>query len=144
MLRLYQGLLVLAIVAVVYQLMGPDGALARERELAQTLEVQKAMNAEEKSKNDKLAAELYSLENRKDAIEERARRELFMVRNDEVLFRIERPEEAAKRDQSVASMPDYSHPDIPPGTRPTFRPQHDHLYFAPKNLRAPPSRDKRK
>ena len=142
--KIYSFFLALGTIGVLLQLWGPDGVVPREHELAASLERQLAANAVEQSVNNKLAAELYSLENKRAAIEERARRELYMVRPDELLVRLELPEEAAARDRSVAEMPDYSDPDIPPGSRPTFRPKKDYLYFAPKNLRAWPSRFKRK
>ncbi len=140
MTRTYFLIVLCALVAIGYQCF--DASL-RHAELKASLASQLAINAQEQATNDKLAAELYSLENRRSAIEERARRELFMVRPDEVLFRLERPEEAQARDKSVAEVPDYSNPDIPYGSKPTFRPKKDHLYSAPKHLRAPPSRTRR-
>ena len=52
----------------------------------------------EKTENEALVAEVRSLKEGTTAIEERARRELYMVRNGEVLFRVKAsPEEQAKQ-----------------------------------------------
>ena len=74
---------------------------------------------------------------------ERARRELYMVKDDEVLFRLETPGEYEQRARELASMPDYRSPNIKPGSAPTFSAKRADHYHAPTNLRAPPSRTKR-
>lgn len=57
----------------------------------------------EKTSNEALYAEVMSLRQGTDAIEERARRELYMVRGNEVLFRVKNsPEEEARLAQEEA------------------------------------------
>jgi cell division protein FtsB len=73
----------------------------------------------------------------------RARRELNMVKPNEILFRIETTEEAARKSDAAASMPDVDAPDIAAGAKPTFTPKKSDLYSAPKNQRAPKARDRR-
>ena len=84
-----------------------------------------------------------SLANNQDAIEERARRELNMVKPNEILFRIETTEEAAQKTDAAASMPNVDAPDIAAGAKPTFTPKKSDLYTAPKNQWAPKARDRR-
>ena len=126
-----------------WQLAGPGGVWHRALELEAALAQQNETNRQLRARNEELSAELYSLQHQRDAIEERARRELYMVKKDEVLFRLETPEEYEKRAAELASMPDYRSPDIKPGSRQTFAAKRGDLYHAPKNLRAPPSRGKR-
>ena len=143
MIRIFILLLSAGIAVTGWQLAGPGGVWYREAELEALLAEQNATNAKLRERNEELSAELYSLQHQRDAIEERARRELYMVKADEVLFRLETPEEYEKRVAELASMPDYRSPDIKPGSRQTFAAKRGDLYHAPTNLRAPPSRGRR-
>ena len=143
MTRIFMLCLMAGIAVVGYQLFGPSGAWFRAAELEDSLKVQNEANRVQRERNEELSAELYSLVHQRDAIEERARRELYMVKNDEVHFRLETPEEYEKRAKELASMPDYRSPDIKPGSRPTFSAKKGDLYHAPKHLRAPPARNRR-
>mgnify|MGYP003210332505 CR=1 FL=1 len=125
MTRIFMLVLAAGICVVGFQLFGPGGAWFRAAELEEALALQNEANRVQQDRNEALGAELYSLEHRRDAIEERARRELYMVKDDEVLFRLETPGE------------------YEPGSAPTFSAKRADLYHAPKNLRAPPSRTKR-
>ena len=59
----------------------------------------------EKTENEALVAEVRSLKEGTTAIEERARHELYMVRNGEVLFRVKAsPEEQAKQAAEEAAV----------------------------------------
>jgi cell division protein FtsB len=140
--RTFIVMLLVGIAYVGYQLLGPDGAWFRAEELKAALAQQNEANAAQKARNEELSAELASLLNQKEAIEERARRELYMVKSDEVLFRLESPEEYEKRTQELAKMPDYTHPKLRT-LRPTFAPKRSDLYHTPKGIRAPASRWKR-
>ena len=143
MTRIFIVILAAGIVAVGMRLVGPDGVWYRTVELEKAIALQQAENAKQRLRNEELAAELYSLENRSGAIEEKARRELFMVKADEVLFRMETTEEYSARTRHLSEMPNYGAPDIAPGAEPTFDPKKADLYHAPKHLRAPPARGKR-
>ena len=114
MTRIFMLVLAAGICVVGFQLFGPGGAWFRAAAL------QNEANRVQQDRNEALGAELYSLEHRRDAIEERARRELYMVKDDEVLFRLETPGEYEQRARELASMPDYRSPNIKPGSAPTF------------------------
>ncbi|EJX06341.1 Septum formation initiator [gut metagenome] len=141
--RIFIVILAAGIVAVGMRLVGPDGVWYRTVELEKAIALQQAENAKQRFRNEELAAELYSLENRSGAIEEKARRELFMVKADEILFRMETAEEYSVRSRQTSDMPSYRSPKIRPGSRPTFDAKKADLYHAPKHLRAPPARGRR-
>lgn len=141
MIRIFIVLLLLGIGVTQYQLWAGRASWFRLKELEQTLVAQRAANDRLRLQNEAFAAELYSLENQRDAIEERARWDLTMVKDREVLFRLE-GEEAA-RERGAASMPDYQKPDIKPRSDPTFEAKKSDLYHAPKHLSAPKARDRR-
>ena len=119
MTRIFMLVLAAGICVVGFQLFGPGGAWFRAAELEEALALQNEANRVQQDRNEALGAELYSLEHRRDAIEERARRELYMVKDDEVLFRLETPGEYEQRARELASMPDYRSPNIKPGSAPT-------------------------
>lgn len=131
------------IAALQWQMWAGRTSWDRLTELEEQLAAQRELNEELRAGNETLAAELYSLENRRDAIEERARRQLTMVRENEVLFRLESPTEAAEGDLARSGMPDYRSPEIEAGAQPTFEPKKSDLYRTPKHLRAPKARDRR-
>ena len=141
MIRIFIVLLLLGIGVTQYQLWAGRASWIRLKELEQTLVAQRAANDRLRLQNEAFAAELYSLENQRDAIEERARWDLTMVKDREVLFRLEGEEVAQER--VAASMPDYQKPDIKPGSDPTFEAKKSDLYHAPKHLSAPKARDRR-
>ena len=100
MTRIFMLVLAAGICVVGFQLFGPGGAWFRAAELEEALALQNEANRVQQDRNEALGAELYSLEHRRDAIEERARRELYMVKDDEVLFRLETPGEYEQRPAS--------------------------------------------
>lgn len=142
MVRLFICILLLGIGAAQYQLWLGRASWSRLSELRVILNTQREGNESLRRTNEALQAEFNSLANNQDAIEERARRELNMVKPNEILFRIETTEEAARK-SDAASMPDVDAPDIAVGAKPTFTPKKSDLYSAPKNQRAPKARDRR-
>jgi cell division protein FtsB len=64
------------------------GGWLRVSELQKQVDAQRATNAELTARNDALAAEVASLRAGREAIEERARFQLNMVRSDEVFFQV--------------------------------------------------------
>lgn len=139
MVRLFICILLLGICAAQYQLWLGRASWSRLSELRVVLNTQREENESLRRTNEALQAEFNSLANNQDAIEERARRELNMVKPNEILFRIE----AARKSDAAASMPDVDAPDIAAGAKPTFTPKKSDLYSAPKNQRAPKARDRR-
>ena len=67
------------------------GGWLRVWELQRAIAAQQEVNAQLAARNAVLAAEVRSLKEGKEAIEERARHELHMTRSDEVLFQVEPP-----------------------------------------------------
>lgn len=83
-------LLALTLAALLITIQWPlwfgKGGWVRVNELQQQLLTQRATNTQLIADNDALAAELHSLREGHDAVEERARSELNMIRSDEVFF----------------------------------------------------------
>jgi cell division protein FtsB len=71
-----------------YPLWFGKGSWLRVWELNIRVEKQLSKNAELKARNDGLAAEVQDLQSGRAAIEERARSELGMIRNDEVFYQV--------------------------------------------------------
>ena len=131
MVRLFICILLLGICAAQYQLWLGRASWSRLSELRVVLNTQREENESLRRTNEALQAEFNSLA------------ELNMVKPNEILFRIETTEEAARKSDAAASMPDVDAPDIAAGAKPTFTPKKSDLYSAPKNQRAPKARDRR-
>jgi cell division protein FtsB len=87
--RVLAGILGALIVLIQYPLwLGKGGWLTAWR-LESKLEIDRARNLQLESRNAALTAEVRDLKQGTEAIEERARSELGMVRQDEVFFQIE-------------------------------------------------------
>ena len=83
------------IVALQYPMWLGKGGWLRVRELDRQVEAQKHVNAEFQSRNAVLDAEVRDLKQGLEAVEERARSELGMIRHDEVFFQL--PQDTAPR-----------------------------------------------
>jgi cell division protein FtsB len=88
--------LVLLIAALQYPMWLGKGGWLQVRELDRQGSAQREVNAQLKLRNDALEADVRDLKTGSEAIEERARSELGMVRQDEVFFQIQ-PAGAPKR-----------------------------------------------
>ncbi|MDO5531341.1 septum formation initiator family protein [Sutterella sp.] len=143
MVRFFLFVLFLGCCFAQYQLWAGRASWDRVRELENAVRMQRADNEELRRGNEALAAEYASLASNQDAIEEIARYELNMIKPDEVLFRIETAEEAARKQGAVEAMPNVDAPEIRAGAKPTFAPRRSDLYHAPKDQRAPKARDRR-
>jgi cell division protein FtsB len=84
-------LLAALLVAVQWPLWFGKGGWLRVWELQRSIAVQQEHNAGLVARNAVMAAEVRSLKEGREAIEERARHELHMTRNDEILFQFVRP-----------------------------------------------------
>ena len=84
--RILAGVLVALIVAIQYPLWLGKGGWLRVWDVDRQVEAQGAKNERLDMRNTALAAEVKDLKQGSDAIEERARYELGMVKNDEVFF----------------------------------------------------------
>ena len=86
--RILTGVLVALILAIQYPLWLGKGGWLRVWEVDRQLEAQQRKNARLETRNGGLAAEVKDLKQGHDAIEERARYELGMVKSDEVFFQV--------------------------------------------------------
>jgi cell division protein FtsB len=89
--KILAGILGALIVLIQYPLWLGKGGWMRVWQLEQDLQKQKNGNAGLEVRNGGLAAEVTDLKTGTEAIEERARYELGMVRSDEVFFQIVEP-----------------------------------------------------
>lgn len=78
--------LALLLLAIQWPLWFGKGSWLRVAEMQRTLQSQRAANDQLAARNAALAAELDSLRRGREAIEERARMQLNMLRDDEVFF----------------------------------------------------------
>lgn len=83
------ALILLALLAgLQYYLWVGDGGVVKVRELKDAIEVQKGENRRLKERNSALEAEVLDLKQGFEAIEERARSELGMVREGETFYQV--------------------------------------------------------
>lgn len=90
--RVVIALLVLVTIYLQYQLWYARGGIPDVRKLEQALAAQHAELAALRERNQALAAEVVDLKQGLEAIEERARSEMGMIREGEVFFRMTRPD----------------------------------------------------
>ena len=91
--RIIFGVLLLMFVGLQYKLWFDKGSVPRAHALEQDLADLKAKNEDAKQKNAVLEADVRDLEKAGEAIEERARSELGMVKKGETLIQVkDRPE----------------------------------------------------
>ena len=83
--------LIVLLAFIQYPLWFGKGGWMRVRYLDQRLEEQRARNVQQTLRNAALAAEVLDLKTGLDAIEERARSELGMIKSNEVFFQILEP-----------------------------------------------------
>ncbi|HHJ15297.1 MAG TPA: cell division protein FtsB [Gammaproteobacteria bacterium] len=81
-------LLVVLLVLLQYRLWVGDGSLAEVWDLYQQVELQRAENGRLRERNQALEAEVKDLKQGLEAIEERAREELGMIRDGETFYQI--------------------------------------------------------
>ncbi|MDX1519561.1 MAG: cell division protein FtsB [Gammaproteobacteria bacterium] len=86
--RLLISFLVLLLVLLQYRLWFGNGSLTDIHHLTEIKESQLQENAELQERNHSLAAEVIDLKQGLDAIEERARSEMGMIKEDETFFQI--------------------------------------------------------
>jgi cell division protein FtsB len=86
--RLLTLILVVLIAALQYPLWLGKGSWLRVWDLSRQIEQQRASNDKLKARNDSLDAEVRDLKQGYAAIEERARSELGMVKQDEVFYQV--------------------------------------------------------
>src|SRR5450755_1992910 len=80
------------------------GGWLQVREFDRQLALQRAGNARLKTRNDALDADVRDLKTGYEAIEERARSELGMVKQDEVFFQLQPPSNEGKETSPLAAI----------------------------------------
>lgn len=102
--RLLVVLLLVLLVLLQWRLWFGAGGMRTVWELEQAVEAQQAENLERERRNRSLAAEVEDLKKGLEAIEERARSEMGMIREGEIFYQIiERP---ARRDADERPAPE--------------------------------------
>ena len=86
--KILTGVLVALVLALQYPLWAGKGSWTKVWELERSLEQQRGTNARLQARNDALDAEVRDLKEGLEAIEERARSELGMIRRDEVFYQV--------------------------------------------------------
>ena len=82
------GVLVFFILQLQYRLWFGDGSVQQVQEYQQRLDILKKEGQEKKERNDALYAEVLDLRKGDEAIEERARYELGMIKEKETFFQV--------------------------------------------------------
>jgi cell division protein FtsB len=86
--RLLAALVAVLLLLIQWPLWLGKGGWLRVQELQDQFDAQRASNMQLSARNEALAAEVRSLRAGREAIEERARHQLNMVRSDEVFFQV--------------------------------------------------------
>ena len=94
--KLLSYILAAALLAIQYPLWIGKGSWLKVWELDGQLGQQREGNARLKARNDALDAEVRDLKQGLEALEERARMELGMIKRDEVFFQVVAPPKAAR------------------------------------------------
>ena len=109
---------VVLIAALQYPMWLGKGGWLQVRELDRQVAAQRAANAKLKERNDALDAEVRDLKTGTEAIEERARSELGMVKHDEVFFQLQpSPPSSTPRAPDTPSSDSMPIQDAPPAPR---------------------------
>ena len=82
------SILLILLVVLQYDLWVGEGSIVEVRKLESAIELQKKENQTLRERNDALQAEVLDLKNGLSAIEERARIELGMIKNNETFFHV--------------------------------------------------------
>jgi cell division protein FtsB len=89
--KVFTAILALALLALQYRLWLSDDGVNEVRRLQTAVVVQERENAELEARNGQLAAEVQNLKQGLDAVEERARSDLGMVRANETFYQVVTP-----------------------------------------------------
>ena len=96
MLRILTVMLLLIMITLQYRLWVGEGSLAEVHALQKEIELQKNELGKMRQRNLALQAEVSDLKKGLEAIEERARSELGMIRKDEVFYQVIEPRKRQK------------------------------------------------
>jgi len=96
-LRYVALILLILLIALEVKLWAGEGGMRAVWRLEKQLAEQKAENLKLKQRNEKLAAEVEDLKSGKEAIEERARSELGLIKPGEVFYQVVDPQPGEKK-----------------------------------------------
>ncbi|MEP6938195.1 MAG: cell division protein FtsB [Rudaea sp.] len=88
------------LLALGVKLWAGDWGLREIERLKGQIAAQKAENTSLKQRNDMLSADVEDLRKGKDAVEERARTELGLIKSDEVFYQVVDPEPSEKKKEN--------------------------------------------
>jgi len=91
------AILILLLLILQYKLWFGDGNMREVWQLESTIETQKAENQKLRDRNVALEAEVKDLKQGLEAIEERARNELGMIKKDETFYQVIEEDELKKK-----------------------------------------------
>ena len=80
------AILIVLFLALQFQLWFGEGSIAQKVELERAVAEQKVINEKAKARNDEIAREVQGLKNGMEAIEERARNDLGMIKDGETFY----------------------------------------------------------
>jgi len=92
--KLWIAILLVLLLALQVKLWVGEGGLSNVRRLEQSVEAQEQTNQRQQERNQGLAGEVHDLKHGTEAIEERARSELGMIREGETFYQIVEQEQA--------------------------------------------------
>ena len=104
--RILIAILLLVLVALQFKLWFGDGGVSDISALEQRVAAQEAENAMLETRNDALRAEVEDLRERLDAVEERARSELGLIREGEEFYQVVPGDNSRGRSGAPASSGD--------------------------------------
>ena len=93
--RILMGILVFLLVVLQYRLWVGEGSLAEVHNLRRDIENQKEKITRLRERNLELRADVENLKHGQEAIEERARSGLGMIRENEIFYQVIEPEKTA-------------------------------------------------
>ena len=102
MLRWVALVLIIVLIALQVRLWTGQGGLRDVWRLQQSVAGQKAENERLKKRNETLSAEVEDLKHGEEAVEERARSELGLLKPGETFYQVVEPDAAAKTDDADA------------------------------------------
>ena len=103
--KILGAVLVALIVLIQYPLWFGKGGWLRAAQIESDLQSQRGKNRELEARNAALAAEVRDLKQGTEAVEERARYELGMIRGDEVFYQVVPEKHAAPAADAAAKRP---------------------------------------
>jgi cell division protein FtsB len=106
--KIFAAILALAVIALQFRLWISDDGVNEVHRLEAAVRAQTRENADLAARNAQLAAEVENLKQGLDAVEERARSDLGMVRANETFYQVVTPPPAARDLTADAKQPDSS------------------------------------